>query len=102
MEIFQKLLLWMDPVKRTGPEAMAVDEWLLETAFLPVLRVYEWDGDWASVGYFGKIAEARSTVPEVSWVRRWTGGGLVDHRSDWTYSLALPNSEKLATERGAE
>lgn len=102
MEVFRKLQLWMDPVKRSGPEAMAVDEWLLETATLPVLRVYGWDGDWASVGYFGKIAEARAAVSGVRWVRRWTGGGMVDHRADWTYTLVLPNSEKLATARGAE
>ncbi len=102
MEVFRKLLLWMDPVKRSGPEAMAVDEWLLETAKFPVLRVYGWDGDWASVGYFGKIAEARAAVSGVRWVRRWTGGGMVDHRADWTYTLVLPNSEPLANVRGAE
>ncbi|MEO5715568.1 MAG: lipoate--protein ligase family protein [Luteolibacter sp.] len=89
-------------MKRSGPEAMAVDEWLLETATEPMLRVYGWDGDWASVGYFGKISEARTAIPGVSWVRRWTGGGMVDHRADWTYTLVLPHSEKLANERGAE
>lgn len=102
MAIFRSLRLWIDPVKRSGPEAMAVDEWLLETATGPVLRIYGWDGNWASVGYFGKITEARTAIPGVRWVRRWTGGGMVDHRQDWTYTLALPHSEKLATERGAE
>ncbi len=102
MQVLRKLRLWMDPVKRSGPEAMAVDEWLLEVAMEPVLRVYGWDGDWASVGYFGKIADARAAIPEVRWVRRWTGGGMVDHRADWTYTLVLPHSEKLANERGAE
>jgi lipoate-protein ligase A len=102
MEIFEKLLLWMDPVKRTGPEAMAVDEWLLETARTPVLRVYEWSGEWASVGYFGKIAEARVAFPGVEIVRRWTGGGMVDHRTDWTYTLVAPQGEPLAGWRGAE
>ena len=38
--VFERLLLWLDPVKRPGPEAMAVDEWLLETAAQPILRVY--------------------------------------------------------------
>ncbi len=102
MQVLRKLRLWIDPVKRSGPEAMAVDEWLLETAAEPVLRIYGWDGDWASVGYFGKIAEARAAIPGVGWVRRWTGGGMVDHRADWTYTLVLPHSEKLASERGAE
>jgi lipoate-protein ligase A len=97
-----KLGVWMDRVKRPGPEAMAVDEWLLATATEPVLRVYEWDGEWASVGYFGKMAEAREAITGVNWVRRWTGGGLVDHRADWTYTLVLPHPAPLAMARGAE
>jgi lipoate-protein ligase A len=92
----------MDRVKRPGPEAMAVDEFLLETATEPLLRVYEWDGDWASVGYFGRISEARTVLSGVSWVRRWTGGGMVDHRADWTYTLVVPHPEPLANARGAE
>ena len=102
MEIFKKLRVWLDPIRRTGPEAMAVDEWLLETADLPVLRVYGWAGDWASLGYFGKIAEARVAIPGVGWVRRWTGGGMVDHRADWTYTVVVPQAEPLARWRGAE
>lgn len=102
MEVFEKLQLWMDPVKRTGPEAMAVDEWLLETARTPVLRVYEWAGQWASIGYFGKIEEARVAFPGTEIVRRWTGGGMVDHRGDWTYTLVAPQGEPLAGARGAE
>jgi lipoate-protein ligase A len=100
--IFAKMLLWMDPVRRPGPEAMAVDEWLLETAETPVLRVYGWLGDWGSLGYFGKIAEARSAFPGMNLVRRWTGGGMVDHRTDWTYTLVAPHGEPLAGWRGAE
>ena len=102
MEVFRELLLWMDPVKRSGPAAMAVDEWLLDTVERPVLRVYRWDGDWASIGYFGKIAEARGLFGEGGLVRRWTGGGMVDHRADWTYSVVAPQSEPLAGWRGAE
>lgn len=102
MEVFEKLRLWIDPVRRPGPEAMAVDEWLLETAEMPVLRVYGWTGDWASIGYFGEIARARSVFPGVGMVRRWSGGGMVDHRADWTYSVIAPITESLANSRGAE
>lgn len=102
MRIFGKLQLWVDPVARSGPEAMAVDEWLLETARTAVLRVYGWDGAWGSLGYFGKIAEARERLPGVDWVRRWTGGGVVDHRDDWTYTLVAPATGPLAGLRGAE
>lgn len=100
--VFEKLLVWLDPVSRAGPEAMAVDEWLLETADCPVLRVYGWAGDWASLGYFGKCDAARTAFPEVNLVRRWTGGGMVDHRADWTYTLVAPHGEPLAGWRGAE
>lgn len=96
------MLLWMDPVKRPGPEAMAVDEWLLETADLPVLRVYGWRGEWGSLGYFGSLTDARVSFPGIEWVRRWTGGGTVDHRNDWTYTIVAPSSGKLAKLRGAE
>ena len=101
MPVVEKLQLWVDAVARDGPESMAVDEWLLETAECPVLRVYGWAGEWASLGYFGKIAEAREAFPGVELVRRWTGGGMVDHRADWTYTLAVPKGEGLASTRGA-
>ncbi|MCF7674767.1 MAG: hypothetical protein K9N23_18870 [Akkermansiaceae bacterium] len=100
--VFDHMLLWLDPVPRAGPEAMAVDEWLLEQATSPVLRVYQWSGAWATIGYFGELTPAREAIPGVGWVRRWTGGGVVDHRADWTYTVAAPAGEPLASCRGAE
>lgn len=102
MAVFEQLQLWLDPQRRPGPEAMAVDEWLLATATAPVLRVYGWQGNWGSLGYFGKLAEARTAFPEIDWVRRWTGGGTVDHRADWTYTVVAPAGSALAGLRGAE
>ncbi len=102
MKSLETLQLWVDPIARSGPEAMAVDEWLLESAVTPVLRVYRWLGDWGSVGYFGALGEARESFPGVNWVRRWTGGGTVDHRLDWTYTVVAPAGERLARYRGAE
>ncbi len=95
-----RLQLWLDPLPRSGPENMAVDEWLAETCTEPVLRSYAWEPDWGSFGYFVKRAE----LPESSlqWVRRWTGGGIVDHRVDWTYTLFIPRGHALAEARGAE
>ncbi len=101
MAVFDQLCLWLDPRRRPGPEAMAVDEWLLETATVPVLRVYDWQGNWGSIGYFGKLADARAAFPEIDWVRRWTGGGTVDHRSDWTYTMVAPAGSALTGLRGA-
>lgn len=91
--------LWVDALARSGPECMAVDEWLYENARKPVLRVYRWRGNWASLGYFGLIDEAREAVSGVDFVRRWTGGGIVDHRADWTYTLVVPKGQPLASAR---
>jgi lipoyl(octanoyl) transferase len=102
MSVLDKLQVWLDPQPRPGPAAMAVDEWLLETSPLPVLRVYGWQGAWGSVGYFGKLAGARAALPDLAWVRRRTGGGTVDHRADWTYSLVVPAEEGLCRMRAAE
>ncbi|HEU5395780.1 MAG TPA: hypothetical protein VFV81_01340, partial [Verrucomicrobiae bacterium] len=44
----------------------------------------------ASFGYFQRFADvARATLLR-PLVRRPTGGGLVPHDADWTYSLAFP------------
>ena len=92
----KSLKLWLDPIPRTGPENMAVDEWLLETIGEPVCRVYGWLGNWGSLGRFCRFNQALDEIPDVSWVRRATGGGIVDHQNDWTYSLVIPETENLA------
>lgn len=97
---FDFLHVWIDPVSRPGPEAMAVDEWLLEHAEAPVLRAYRWHGEWGSIGYFGSLSDAKALFPGLDWVRRWTGGGTVDHRQDWTYTIVAPAAESLCTMRG--
>ena len=101
---FAKLLVWRDPDPRPGPECMAVDEMILRgLGGIPVLRVYDWDGPWASVGYFGDLAAARAEFgPDVEVIKRWTGGGLVDHREDLTYSLMIPLGAPLAKARRLE
>ena len=102
MPVFENLQLWLDPVARPGPEAMAVDEWLLGEVQVPLLRIYRWQGEWGSLGYFGSLSEAQKNFPGLQWVRRWTGGGTVDHREDLTYTLVIPISHPLAKARGAE
>ena len=71
---------------------MAVDEALLRIAQQEaqrglILRFYDWDRPSVSIGYFQKftLADSHATV-----VRRPTGGGFVDHRTDITYSLIFP------------
>ncbi len=101
--ILEDLQLWHDPIPRSGPENMAVDEWLLEREEIPLLRVYDWLGDWVSLGYFGQRREAEAMMGKgVPLVRRATGGGIVDHRIDRTYSLVVPKACELARRRGTE
>lgn len=75
---------------------MAADQSLLELSLEPTLRVYSWSADPSgkrpvSIGYL----DPWESVPiDRSFVRRWTGGGLVDHQCDFTYSIVLPQ-EKL-------
>ncbi|MEM1294412.1 MAG: hypothetical protein AAGH89_03540 [Verrucomicrobiota bacterium] len=74
---------------------MATDEVLLRSKpDAPVLRVYGWERPTVSIGYFQSIPKVDADI-----VRRWTGGGLVDHRYDLTYSLIIPRSENFASER---
>ena len=56
-----------------------------------------------SLGCFQSLAEARGIFGDTPrYVRRWTGGGIVDHRADCTYTLVIPKSEPLAGSRGSE
>lgn len=85
-----KLRLWFDPLPRTGYENMAVDE-LLSRRPEAWLRLYGWAKPAVSYGYFDTETEARRLFPGAEeYIRRWTGGGIVDHRSGWTYTLCLP------------
>jgi lipoate-protein ligase A len=69
---------------------MALDEALLQRAALPTLRLYRWRQHALSLGYFGAFAEAQRAAAGREMVRRWTGGGLVEHGDDLTYTLIVP------------
>lgn len=86
-----ELVLWRDPVARIGAESMAVDEAILEWGKMPVLRAYHWAEPTVTYGYFDEEVTARSIFPgdELHFVRRWTGGGIVDHRQDIPFTLAM-------------
>jgi lipoate-protein ligase A len=102
MMLFEELHLFSDPVARGGPEQMAVDEVLLETVEKPVLRVYRWEAAAVSFGYSQSLSAARRAHAGWPCVRRWTGGGIVKHGVDWTFSLVVPMGEPLAKMRPAE
>jgi lipoate-protein ligase A len=76
---------------------MALDEALLEAMprlHHPILRFYGWTEPAASFGYFQRYAEIQSLTTLRPLVRRPTGGGLVPHDADWTYSLVFPTSHE--------
>lgn len=78
--------------KSSAPANMAIDEALLRLATAPVLRTYGWEEPCVSIGYFQKSSVAPAGT---SLVRRYTGGGLVEHGRDLTYTLVLPADHPL-------
>jgi lipoate-protein ligase A len=84
------------PVRTAGAaENMAVDFLLLQRwpgPGAPRFRHYDWRGPAFTFGY------------GVRWdlCRRPTGGGLVDHREDWTYALVLPRGHPWEEARATE
>src|ERR1043166_1231086 len=79
---------------------MAVDEVLLRTAAQrgrPLLRVYSWTKPAISIGYFQKFPQSDREV-----VRRPTGGGLVYHSEDTTFTVVAPPGHELHRLRTAD
>jgi lipoate-protein ligase A len=84
---------------------MALDEALLEAAAQignPILRFYSWSEPAASFGYFQSYREIESWTRLRPLVRRPTGGGLVPHDRDWTYSLVFPPNHEWHGTRAEE
>lgn len=90
--IFETLDFFHDTEPHSAAFNMAADEVLLCQITRPMLRVYGWARPAASFGYFEKYAPVCSAYPTRELVRRWTGGGVVPHGDDWTYSLLVPAS----------
>lgn len=85
--------LFLDDPPREPALNMALDEALLEQvgAFgVPILRCYGWQEPAATFGYFQRHDEIAALTPLRPLIRRPTGGGLVPHANDWTYSLVIP------------
>ena len=72
---------------------MALDEALLEYISQlgkPVLRFYGWTEPAATFGYFQKFSDVEGATLLRPLIRRPTGGGIVPHNADWTYSAVFP------------
>ena len=92
--------LYLDPLKLSGPEQMAIDLFLLEKSFTDknfhmALRFYTWDGDWLSIGKNQTELPARWLKllknNQLKIVRRPSGGKAVLHSKGLTYALIWKN-----------
>ena len=82
---------------------MALDEALLHTAAKrgrPLLRVYAWEKPSVSFGYFLKFPAPLAERHDV--VRRLTGGGVVYHVEDTTYTVVVPPAHALYAMKTAD
>jgi lipoate-protein ligase A len=72
----------------------------------PRFRHYGWHRPACTFGYAQKISFVRSALPPsevpLDLCRRPTGGGIVDHRDDWTYSLVIPRGHPLEDLRATQ
>jgi len=80
----------------TAQYNMAVDEALLSNfkdSDMPILRLYRWEPS-LSLGRFSNLNETLNLKAikkqNLSFVRRMTGGGVLVHGGDLSYSLILP------------
>lgn len=91
MPLFETLHVYASGELHAAAMNMAIDEALLETTPSPALRFYGWQQPSISFGYFGRCADVADEHSRRDIVRRWTGGGIVFHGDDLTYSLVLPS-----------
>ena len=94
--LFERLIEIRDPAPHSAALNMALDEVLLSGAREPMLRLYRWQAPAVSFGYFGKYADVATAWPGRELVRRMTGGGVVPHGEDLTYSLIVPGDHAFA------
>jgi lipoate-protein ligase A len=96
--------------ERTGgaAENMATDFMLLQRyprEGAARYRHYHWRSPSFTFGYSQKISFVRSQLPPgetFDLCRRPTGGGIVDHRDDWTYCLVIPRGHPFEEARATQ
>ncbi len=88
--LFDELILHLDLTPHDGAWNMAADQAWLEQSQVPVLRIYRWDQPTVTIGYAQNLSKLAEALPRWPVVRRWTGGGVVLHDNDFTYSVIVP------------
>src|SRR5215475_12998350 len=96
--LFATLWVYHDDTPHSAAMNMAIDEALLEYATIPSIRFYRWQSPALSFGYFGRFADVATYQHERDLVRRWTGGGIVFHGEDLTYSIVIPANDSAFSE----
>jgi len=96
--MFAALNVYHDGAAHSAAMNMAIDEALLEYARVPSIRFYRWHSPAISFGYFGNFAHVACYAGERDLVRRWTGGGIVFHGGDLTYSIVIPANDNAFSE----
>jgi lipoate-protein ligase A len=97
-----RIHFWHDLTPRSGPLNMALDEAMLLGAHEPWMRVYQWSEPTISIGFSQELQRVQAEHHEWPLVRRWTGGGVVVHDGDWTYTLAAPQGSVLCEMRATD
>jgi lipoyl(octanoyl) transferase len=93
VRLFSLLHVYHDISPLSAAMNIAIDEALLEHATVPSIRFYRWYSPALSFGYFGRFSDVADHAPERDVVRRWTGGGIVFHGEDLTYSIVIPAND---------
>jgi lipoyl(octanoyl) transferase len=96
--LFAHLTIYHDERPHAAAMNMAIDETLLECATAPTIRFYRWRSPALSFGYFRKFSDVAIYAPERDLIRRWTGGGIVFHEDDLTYSIVIPANDPVFEE----
>jgi len=93
--LFEEIVEVHDEAPHPAALNMAIDEVLLRHARMPLIRIYRWERPALSFGYFGIASEIVPASESREAVRRWTGGGVVTHGDDVTYSLIVPRASEF-------
>jgi len=96
--LFADLTIYHDQRPHSAAMNMAIDEALLECATASTIRFYRWRAPALSFGYFGKFSDVAIYAPQRDLIRRWTGGGIVFHGDDLTYSIVIPAGDSAFDE----
>src|SRR5436309_12484339 len=96
--LFAALDIYYNDDEHSAAMNMAIDEALLDSVAVPSIRFYRWRSSALSFGYFGRFADVADYAGERDLVRRWTGGGIVFHEEDLTYSIVIPPGDPVFSE----